>query len=1766
MLKALQGVNGFVPPELVRSEVALVLVLPDFNGVSLADYQEQNSLGLTEKFTLANRLCLELGKIHDAGVIHRDVHPSNVWFDSTTGRLQFFDFSNAGFMDDVGALMADTASFQGRLTHIAPECTGKVNRCIDWRSDLYSLGVSLFELFTGQLPFDDADLLKLVHMHIAMPAPSLQKAAPDLPRSVSDIVTLFLEKDPDDRYQSAQGAAFDFEHCLNNPDHAHGGGQIALGVGDFSPRLRLSQKLYGRGKELCLLREACERCAAGGRELVAIAGKSGVGKTSLIREMEGWVLKEKGLLAQGKFDQKQGGAPLSAVSAVLQNLTSSLLGKSAEELAEWKVRLMDALGCNGRLVTDLAPELELILEEQPPVPPLSPMDAQLRLHNTLQNFISVFVDRGRPLVLFLDDLQWTDSGSIRFFTSLLQDAPFGNLLLLAAYRDNEVGPEHPLFSTLGALRKQQGLFSEIQLAPLAQVDITAWLADCLGESKEKAASLASVLLKKTQGNPFYLRQFLKTLLDEGEIFRAGGSRRWEYDLTRITRRYMSDDLARLTTRKLAQLPESTRAAIQRAACLGNRFDAFSLAVILQLNEEETLQTLTPALQKGVVYPVIPPIADDASSRALGAPCFEFAHDQVQQAAYEQLSLERRREIRLGVGRLLLEQRGVDGLGGDIFEVVDHLNVGGALLGERERRLAAKLNLQAGLRAKDTSAFGAALRYFQAGLQCLGAASEKSVATDEDADEYDVWFPLTLEQARMHSWEGEYEKAQALVTQAAPKARGVVDQALLQQILIEQYTVSGRLQDAVKLGAQTLKSLGIDIPDQAGEQDVAAAWKDVNNRALNLSFEKIIRIPEARPHAFDLWCAILASLAGPLSFFDESLWRTVVIKLFQLTLDHGVNPLSGGALICHGMLLIDQGEYARAKQAAHIAFQLQAQAGSAFHDAPVTTIYLLDVAPWLEPAAQIAESADDIIHKARSAGHYLYASLLLGCQCIHRAVQNSTLKQRMEVNTQAVDLAKKMHSSLAQAHITGDSLVLHNMMQSSAGALDFDSPDLREADFLATLEQHKPFFAWAHYWTYKAFALYLHHETPAAQDALNMVGAFSSPPVRLSLLYAEYRLVSGLVLLHGEGELQKAQKKLIESIIHDFSMWAEHCETNFSSALFLLQAEHVRRHSQSLEAADYYQKSILAARRSGCLRNEALANELAGRFWLSRGVGKVGKAYLIDARELYHDWGAVRKVHLLGERFKGLADGGGCETIHSEQSLELGSMMKAAQAISSRLNMEELLPAMLSIICESAGAQNGVLLLTKGAELAPRAIFLNAKARLLSHHESKTFNGYAASIVNAVARAKNHVLVDDAGNSALFQDDEHIAKQRSLSILCLPVSSGDELLGVLYCENNLSTHAFAHERVGIVNLLAMQAAVSIQNAALYSELELAEEKYRNIVENSIAGIFRMSPEGELLTVNPAAAEILGYNAVAQTLSPGDDHAENFIEKKRQDEVLEMLHRDGRVKDAEMELRTKDGKSAWISLSARMVYDGKQSPMYAEGFIEDISDRKSAREEIRKLNSELLAIQESERQRISRDLHDDVAQGLVSLKIGLDLLARKKPGLRDEPDARELIHGLSGKIQDAIAKVRDISNLLRPPELERLGLRRSVAILCRELADELGMDVSFHSLGMEKIVLTDDEKINVYRFVQEALNNIRKHSDAMKAEVALLASHPMVIVRVVDYGVGFDPSQEKEAGQGGKMGLRTMRERARQLGGRLTMNAVKGKGVKLTLRFPEQGSTV
>ncbi len=1466
------------------------LVMEDFGGISLHQWAVtgEKSLSLREFLELAIALCDSLALLDRERIIHKDIKPSNILINPETNQVKLIDFSIASLLPREPQTLISPNGLEGTLAYISPEQTGRMNRGIDYRTDLYSLGVTFYELLTKELPFQTNDPMELVYCHMAKTAPQVHEIKPEIPAIISEIVRKLMAKNAEDRYQSALGLKFDLETCLGQLQEHGEIKSFPIAQRDVSDRFMIPDQLYGRETEVETLLQAFERVSTGNTEMMLVAGFSGIGKTAVINEVHKPIVRQRGYFIKGKYDQFQRNIPFSAFVQAFRDLIGQLYSESEAQLQTWQSQILTAVGENGQVLIEVIPELENIIGKQPPLPELSGNAAQNRFNLLMQKFVQVFTSKKHPLVIFLDDLQWADSASLNLLQLLMQDT--GHLLILGAYRDNEVFPAHPLLLTVDKIVKAGAIVNKITLLPLSKLDTKRLVTDTLNCDSSLAKPLTKLIYQKTQGNPFFITQFLKALYDDQIITFDWETQHWQCDIAQVKILAITNDVVEFMTLQLQKLPTQTQDILKLAACIGTQFDLNTLIIVSEKSAGMTATILWKALQEEFIIPItkiyklFTQSADQEVFQVSVNPTYRFLHDRVQQAAYSLIPDEQKQSTHLKIGQLLLKNTSVEEREEHIFTIVNQLNSGKDLITQTaERDQLVQLNLIAAQKAKISTAYGAATEYLEICIHFLPEDSWKS-QTDLTRTIYE----LAAEVAYLST---NYQQMEQLVELILSHTDNLIDKIRVYEIKMLGVKAQAQLRESLQIGLQILQFLGIEFPAQPTPDDIGEALERTLLTWKNRSILSLLNLPVMTDPIKLAAMRILTQMIAPAYQSFPILMPLLIFKQIELSISSGNCEISAFSYADYGLVLCGiVGDLAAGYQFGQLAltvldrFQVKAYKCRTYFIVHSYISHwknsLSSRLPFFQEAYQVGLETGDLESSALNAQMYCAYAYFAGNELTTLATEMETYRQGL--------LQLKQETALNFQAIYHQAVL--NLLGRSVDVCQLDGEVYQETQTLPILQQLN--FHTALYYLYynKTVLCYLFRQYQQAADCAvlaesysdGMVGMFAVP------LFCFY---SSLIYLELSGSITEFEQhqylEKVRSNQEKLKRWSEYSPMNHLHKWYLVEAEKNRVFGNKNQAIEYYDRAISGAKENQFLHEEALANELTAKFYWEWNKEKVAQAYMIEAYYCYARWGATAKVQDLEQRypqlltpitkqsrssisFEGTISQGigssNCSSTSISEALDLAAILKSSQAISVEIELNQLLTTLLKIVITNAGADKCVLLLKQDSSLQVVAIIEEGQSpQLLPQIPLELSQDVAISLVNTVKNSLETLVIVDPNINSLLVGDRYFEQHQPQSILCTPILHQGQLIGILYLENNLTFGAFTSERVKVLNLICSQAAISLENARLYqasqqaltelkqAQLKIVQSEKMSALGNLVAGVAHEinNPIGFLAgNINPA----------------------------------------------------------------------------------------------------------------------------------------------------------------------------------------------------------------------------------------------------------------------------------------------------------------------------
>ena len=1389
--------------------------------------------------------------LHDSGVYHKDINPTNIIIDKT-GRTTLIDLG-------IGAKIIGTAEvvdeeFNGTLDYISPEQTGRVNRKVDLRTDFYSLGVTLYYLTCGQLPFSGDETMELVHKHIAAEIPLLHIHFNFVPLLYSRIIAKLMAKNPDDRYQSASGILFDLsksKEIIDAKDSLIDQDNYKLGQLDLLAELRFPDHLYGRDRELAKLNEAIENLKEHSRKLILIGGKSGTGKTALAQKLKEIAFKKGCLFIEGKFDHLQKSIPYSAFITGLQNRIDDILLGDQVQIKFWSDRFKKVLGRYGRIIVDILPDLELLIGAQEEIPLLGGIEGQYRFNNTFLGFIKALGSKENPAVFLIDDLQWADLGSITILQNLLQETSNTGILIVGTYRVNEVHISHPISLMIRTL-KENGLDpEEIILEDLSFEDLLQLCMDCF-TGANKIHELTEIIYQKTNGNAFFAVQLLKGLHKQGSIYINTTTYIWEWDIDKIKDSETSLNVVEYMMAKLANLSAEAFNVLTYASCFGNSFERKILESIMSVSYEEFDRGIDEALIIGLLNK----ITGNKDKRI-----YQFAHDRIQQAAYHSLKKEDREKLHLTIGRTLLKIVPEDQKGERHFEIVNQMNNGiDFITSSEEKKLLLGLNISASRMAKESAAYDIGLNYSKTGILFLLENHWKTDYTNSL-----IIYNEISENAFLKT---SFDEAHHHIDTIIKNAKTILDAEMAYKLKVLAYHAQNQLLDSIQTGLFFLDKLGVKLPKNPGTLAIfrsflGTRWSLRNENVKSL-YEKPLMTDPFKLAAIRM----LSYLNGPTYIGLPKLNPILILQQVKLSNKYGNTPASSSGYGGYGLILCGvTGEMSHGALYGQLAKDIVEKYNAEEEFAKAHLISNVFVRHWTLPILESQSTTHEIYTRGVEAGDYVFAAYGAEVYCfmhLFGGTPLSELSKEVEVYEYAVwNIINQKNTAVAVSSIRQ---MIHHLMDPTytSGKLKGEFYDYDTSfDFQIKINDLNGAFKAA---VYQMMMYYIFGKYKRAEAVVKIAVKYKEAGVGLFHIGVFY-FYSALITIALLPKLKALNKFLaianLKFCIQKIKWFKKTAGFSYDNKYALILAEWYNYKNNRFKAKAYFELSIRHAGENGLIHERALAYERYSLYLESLGETEPLGYYMMKGINDYEVYGALSKVASLSLKYKAYLSTSenisstsiGWSTRSTARSnLDMSTFYKTAQVISGEIVLESLLKKIMSLILENAGANKGWFLIKVDENWCIRAydsISKNDTAYtdliVLSNNDTEN-HPLSLRIVEYTERTIKPVILKDAATLGKFSQNDVIIKLKSKSVFCSPIINQGKILGMIYLVNDLISNAFTQDSVELLNLLTSQLSVSLQNAILYDSLEtqvkertldvikekdLSESLLKNILPDKIA---------------------------------------------------------------------------------------------------------------------------------------------------------------------------------------------------------------------------------------------------------------------------------------------------------------------------------------------
>ncbi len=1711
---ALHGEHFVDIVDVRQADEGFMIVQEDIGAESLDKTLQKRRFGLETFLKIALEIAEALDELHRQGIIHKDLNPSNIIWNPATLQVKLIDFGLSTRRRREAPDSGPPQHTVGTLPYISPEQTGRIDHVIDHRTDFYSLGVSLYELWSGRLPFEADDPAAMIHNHLARSPPPLEEARSDTPHQLARLIAKLMAKSAEKRYQQAAGLYADLATCLEQWRSEEKIDEFDLGRRDISDKLDLPRQLFGRDDELALLKSDFRKCERGGRRLRLLHGDSGVGKSALLHRFQSHLPTSSRGLAVGVFDSDES-SPYEVIGQLLDDVVTELLAGDDLRLSRLRHQMKSVLGDDAALVAELVPSVRRLMEGDVVPPSMNAQEARHRFRHAISGFVALLCDHFHPLVLVLDDLQWIDRASLELLQWLMCDEEISHLLIIGAYRTKEVDGDHPLQNLIGLLRDRAQQVEITELAPLDRFTLRQWVAAALHEEPEGLETMADLVYDKTGGNPYFAGQFLADLHRRSLLWFDDDEHRWRWDTIEIATAPVTENIVDLLTRRIDTLDDDTRTLLQYASLLGRRFSLHDLEVVCETSATQALALLEPAIDGHLVVPV-----SESSSTAF--PDVEmatlstelvFAHDRVREALKRYFSDDELPVAHLRIARLLRSRLGDDEPArGTLFAAANHFRHAlQSIDDDAERVEVARLLLEAGRRSLQAQAPAKASLHFQACSRLLGDEHWES--------QPEILRSLYVHWGRAESLLGHYDQAEALARQGLRQVDDPVDTTPFYITVIRQLTRRTEFEDALATARRALRPFDITIASQQLDVALMRELGRIEERLAELAVDSIADIPVVEDDRADAALALLSSLQPVAGMLDRRLLLLVGLHGTSITLDVGIRPQSVTGLAMYAATLCGIGEYKRGYEIGQLAIDRARAFGNQSHFAHTAFTFGALILPWcrhLDGSLPILEQG---LQAAQRSGNHLFSGYNAIFLAMHHFALGHPLEEMEREITRSLDLGRQLRHHAVEDAAHAYRLVLRNLRGKTTSVDDFSSDDFPSGDALIEHCNARGNHVTAAIFRFlRAQVSYLLGDSRAALEDLEIVEA------ELDLLLGTYdnaqhpfwqALASADVALHTDDEEERSRLRAsLDALYEQLSRLAEQCPENFLHKERLVAAEMARLDSEFESAMHLYDEAIAEARQQAFFQLEAVANERAALFWQSHAKPEFALPYLSHARDGYKLWRADRKVTLLEEvhDLRGSrADSDSAITSNKTTgsgAIDVISVFKSSELIASRLDRDELLSTLLQVTLENAGAQHAAFIICEEGEL-----FVSVEGRIdeePTHHQDRPlplekWTGGARSIVRYVHRTAEPVVLRRRSRQSPFRSDPYLKHHRPRSLLCLPVAEDSELRGVLYLENDLVDEAFTEERTRVLEILAGHIAVALSKARLYARLQEEKERFRQLAENIQEVFWLMDCSSKsIIYVSPAYESIWGRPVPPEPLSITDWLTPVISKQRRRvGEALKDAALTGDY-DQSFQVERPDGSRRWIRDRGFPIRDRSGRIFRVAGVAMDITSER----EVARMKDELLSI-------VSHELRTPLTP-----IIGVFSMLDEKLGDQVSDDTAEMVHlGL----RNSRRLLRLVEDLLDVQRLSRgeMGFDFEIFDAC-ELVEEAvqfqqpvaqARDVELRFFDWSQPLMVHADRDRLLQVIRNLLSNAIKFSHRGKpVDVELRRLDGRLQLAIADRGPG------------------------------------------------------
>jgi PAS domain S-box-containing protein len=1779
-------VNKIDHPNVIRNYDMITfngspaIVMEDIGGESLLRIWEKSKRSLIEKIQIACQIATALEGIHKKNIIHKDINPANIIWSPMLDIIKIIDFGISNVRSEHYYKNVNTNKLEGTFAFMAPEQTGKMNRIVDHRSDLYSYGCTLYWLFTGNYPFVEKDPSKLLYAHIAKypksPA-SLNKKIPDV---ISDIIMKLMAKDTDNRYLGIVGVKHDLECCKNQFKKEKKISNFKIAQNDILKKFQIPKVLYGRASEKKIILSKFENACKGNvPELLLVTGESGSGKTLLVKELQRSIAERNGLYLSGKFDEMESSIPHGGIIQVLEELFEYLLQESQKRLDAWKEKINSAIRPNGRILIDVVPNAKIIIGSQPKLIDVPAHETENRFIQTIKNIVEIFAKKESPLIIFFDDLQWSDSVTLQIIEEIMF-SKINYLLLICAYRDKEVSKNHPLSLMLDKLQQHKINVKKIVLNPLKKDDVKFFVEDTLKcGNPQMSSELGELLYITTKGNPFHMVQLMPELQRAGIFTYCKTEKGWSWDKEKLNELDIMSNVVKFMINKLRLLTRGAQKTIISAACINNVFDMEIIRIACGIGARRAYKDISEAINLGFIVPSENYKYMDEKNSGVDIK-LRFYHDRIREAAYELLDEEEKKILHHEIGQKFLEEYYKNNANISVFDVVKQLNHSPEKIIENTKKNEiAKLNLNAGRKASSTAAWKQAFEYYETAINML--------SVDDWDKNYELMISLYTDAVRAACIKSDFVKMERLACVALENAKTILDKCKIWETQLKALIAQAKLQEANDLGIQSLHYLGINI-----RENIPKMFMMLSLFKTIISLKKIKRVLSTRIITDPKIIAaarILTEMLPGAYMSGKKTFFSIVLNSINIIKKYGYYPDTAWGLVCYSGLLRTVNIKHTSAQYAEVALKLADRPDAKLFRAKIIYAVTAFSLIWSEPYKCLIQRVMEGYKSGAETGDVEYAAFNIYCHFYLRFISGEHL------DSIKVAMIENEHKTHRHQTVWGFYCLylqlIDNLRDQSANPINLTGNYCDEDSVIKEYGKGFNNVGYFDFYTKKLMLTFLFYQTDLAVKAAREIDKYYEAAILkhdmpVAILYKALLLVD---LIRKDHKKRNANhKKQLKRYKQKMKTWADQQRENYGHKYYLIEAEFKSLEGRTKRADEYYNKAVELAEENGIVQELALSIErFAIHCKINNNIDDYNKK-IVQAFDIYKSWGAIAKCKAMIKQYKKIFKDKeeplfypfleeerlqSKESNDSEMSaIDLQAVIRASRVISKKMDISSLSESLLSIVVENSGAQKGLFLIQSERDINVQS---NYKNRIEGDE------GYPKSVINYSVSTRNAVAIDDITKSN-YINDKYFRENHTKSLLCIPLVRNNKTVAVIYLENSLTTNTFTKERVKVAEAIASHATILFENSLLYSAVAQSEARYRNIVENVMDGIFQVSPDGMLLTANNSLKEMFQLYGEGR----GDRETRVTLSKYLNDEsqlsnAMEKLGKDGFIKNYEADIRVGGKKIIRCMINAQTIRgEGGEIKCY-EGSIKDITKQKQIQElTLQKKAAEAKALAKSN---FMASMSHDIRTPINTILGFSELL---KENLPNDPILNEYIGNIdsSGKMLLALineilefSKIESGKVKLNYRPVTILAVIEDIVMQFDEKVREKGLGFNINTDLFFKDLTVKIDELRLKQIMINIIDNAYKYTDEGHVSIFVKKNSEddkrlnMSII-VEDTGPGiteqekiFDEYEQIQVFDnklidGAGLGLSIVKKLVALMGAKVDICSEKGKGTKFGVNFP------